>query len=178
MGLPADGLVLWLLPVSWLVHDLEEIATIEWWSRRWKHSERDDISTVQRRLVRVLASGRRRFALAVALVGCVVVGATVLGVSDPNGVGMVVYITVLGGYFLHAFVHLGQSIVLRGYTPGLVTAVLLVIPTSVYLYWRLLSAPLLDVEIVIVTGILGLVVFVPIVVGAKGVAGRLDRWLR
>lgn len=29
MGLPADGLVLWLLPVSWLVHDLEEIAPIE-----------------------------------------------------------------------------------------------------------------------------------------------------
>lgn len=90
---------------------------------------------------------------------------------------MVVYVTVLGGYFLHAFVHLGQSLVLRGYTPGLVTAVLLVLPTSVYLYWRLLSAPLVDVESVIATGVLGLVVFVPTVLGAKGVAGRLDRWL-
>jgi hypothetical protein len=177
MGLPADGLVLWLLPASWLVHDLEEIATVEGWSRRWKHSERDDLSTVQRRLVGLLASGRRRFTLAVALVGVVLVGATVLGVSDPSGVGMVVYVTVLGGYFLHAFVHLGQSLVFRGYTPGLVTAVSLVIPTSVYLYWRLLSAHLVDAGVVIATGVLGLAVFVPIVVGAKEVAGRLDRWV-
>ena len=177
MSTTIDVLVLWLLPGSWLVHDLEEVATIEGWSQRWKHTGQNDLSTVQRRLAGVLASGRRRFTLAVALVGCVVVGATVLGVSDPNGVGMVVYVTVLGGYFLHAFVHLGQSLVLRGYTPGLVTAVSVALPTSVYLYWRLLSAHLVDVEIAIATGVLGLVVFVPIVVGATVIAGRLDRWV-
>lgn len=29
MGLSADGLVMWLLLVSWFVQDFEEIATIE-----------------------------------------------------------------------------------------------------------------------------------------------------
>jgi hypothetical protein len=177
MGLPADGLVLWLLPVSWFVHDLEEIATIEGWSRRWEHTGWDDISPVQRRLVGLLTSGRRRFTIAVVIVGCVIVGATVVGVSDPNGTGMVFYTTILGGYFLHAFVHLGQSLVFRGYTPGLVTAVLLVISTSLYVYWRLLVTHLVDVGTAIATGVLGIVVFVPVVVGATEVAGRLDRWL-
>lgn len=177
MGLPVDGLVLWLLPVSWLVHDLEEIASIEGWSQRWEPTRRDDISRVQRQIVGLLASGRRRFTLAVAIVGCVIIGATVVGVSDPNGIGMVFYLTILGGYFLHAFVHLGQSLVFRGYTPGLITAVLLVIPTSLYLYWRLLLTPLVDAGIAVATGVFGIVVFVPIVVGAKKVAGRLDRWL-
>jgi hypothetical protein len=133
MRLPADGLVMWLLPVSWLIHDFEEIATIEGWSQRWEHAGQDGSSPVQRRLVGLLASGRQPFTLAVVIVGCIIVGATVVGMSDPNGIGMMFYTTILGGYYLHAFVHLGQSLVLRGYTPGLVTAVLLVIPTSLYL---------------------------------------------
>jgi hypothetical protein len=87
----------------------------------------------------LLASGRQPFTLAVVIVGCIIVGATVVGMSDPNGIGMMFYTTILGGYYLHAFVHLGQSLVLREYTPGLVTVVLLVIPTFLYLYWRLLA---------------------------------------
>lgn len=90
--------------------------------------------------------------------------------SDPNGIGMLFYITTLSGYFLHAFVHLGQSLVLPEYTLGLVTAVLLVIPTSLYLYLGLLVTHLVDVGTAIATGVLGIVVFVPIVVGATEIA--------
>jgi hypothetical protein len=125
----------------------------------------------------LLASGRRPFILAVAIIGCVVIGATVAGVSDPNGIGMMFYVTILGGYFLHAFVHLGQSLVLQSYTPGLITAVSLVVPTSLYLYWRLFIIELVEIKLAIATGVVGIVLFIPIVVGAKEVAGRLDRWL-
>lgn len=125
----------------------------------------------------MLASGRRPFILAVAIIGCVVIGATVAGVSDPNGIGMMFYVTILGGYFLHAFVHLGQSLVLQSYTPGLITAVSLVVPTSLYLYWRLFVIELVEIKLAIATGVVGIVLFIPIVVGAKEVAGRLDRWL-
>ncbi|WP_192918446.1 HXXEE domain-containing protein [Salinigranum salinum] len=170
-------LVLWLLPVSWLTHDLEEIATIEGWSRRWEPRGNDDLTPVQRRLVGVVASTRRRFTIAVTLVGCVVVGATVAGVSDPTGLGIRIYTTILGGYFLHAFVHVGQSVVFRGYTPGLVTAGLVVIPVSLSLYWRLLSVQFVDAGTVVATGLLGLVLFVPIVVGASELSKRIDRWL-
>jgi hypothetical protein len=133
---------------------------------------------VQRRLVGAVASTRKRFSIAVALVGCVVLGATIAGVLDPNGIGIQIYTTILGGYFLHAFVHVGQSVVCRGYTPGLVTAVLVVIPVSAGLYWRLLSAQLVDIGIVTTTGLLGLVVFVPTVVGAARLSGRIDQWLQ
>jgi hypothetical protein len=173
-----NGLVPWLLPVSWLVHDLEEVTTIDEWSRRWGLRESDDLTPLQRRLVGVATSTRRRFTIAVAFVGCVVVGATVAGVIDPNGIGIRIYTTILGGYFLHAFVHVGQSVVLRGYTPGLVTAVLVVISVSLCLYWRLLSVQLVDIGLVTTTGLLGLVLFVPIVVGATRLSGRIDQWLR
>jgi hypothetical protein len=165
MTISVNVLVLWLLPTSWLIHDLEEIATIDGWSRRWDLRESDDLTSVQRRLVGAVASTRRRFTIAVALVGCVVVGATVAGVVDSNGIGIGVYTTILGGYFLHAFVHVGQAVVFRGYTPGLVTAAFVVIPVSLGLYWRLLSAGLVDIGTVTTTGLFGLVLFVPIVVG-------------
>lgn len=170
-------LVLWLLPVSWLVHDMEEITTIDDWSRRWDPDRRDDVSAVQRRVVRAVASTARRVTIAVALVGCIVIGATVVGVVDPNGLGIRIYTTILGGYVLHAFVHVGQSVVFRGYTPGLVTAILVVVPASLSLYWRLLTAHLVDVWTVTVTGVLGLVLFVPIVVGANRLSKRIDRWI-
>ncbi|WP_380677423.1 HXXEE domain-containing protein [Salinigranum sp. GCM10025319] len=173
-----NPVVLWLLPMSWLVHDLEEIATIDRWSRRWDPHEDDDLTPVQRRFIGIVASTRQRFTIAVGFVGSVVVGATVAGMFDPNGFGIRIYTTILGGYVLHAFGHVGQSIVFRGYTPGVVTAVLVVIPASIALYRRLLSVQLVDIGVITTTGFLGLVLFVPIVVGANWLAGRIDRWVR
>jgi hypothetical protein len=178
MTISVNVLVLWLLPVSWLIHDLEEIATVDRRSRRWDLRESNDLTSVNRWIVGAVASTRRQFTIAVALVGCVMTGATIAGVVDPNGIGIRIYTTILGGYLFHAFVHVGQSIVFRGYTPGLVTAVLVVIPVSAGLYWRLLSAQLVDIGIVTTTGLLGLVVFVPTVVGAARLSGRIDQWLQ
>jgi hypothetical protein len=170
-----DPLVLWLLPLSWLVHDIEELVAIEGWSDRWRDAP--GMSTLQRRLVERMVSTRRRFAVAVALVGCVVVGATVAGVLEPDGIGILVYTTVLGGYSLHGFVHVGGSLVFRGHTPGLLTAVSLVIPVPVTLYRRLLGAGLLAPEVAVATGVVGFVVFLPVVVLANRLAARIERTL-
>ncbi|KAB1193514.1 HXXEE domain-containing protein [Haloferax sp. MBLA0076] len=165
---------MWLLPVSWLVHDVEEILTIERWSRRsTRWVETNEISGLQRRLVDMLATTRRQFSIAVGIVGIVFVVATIAGVSDLTGVGILVYTAMLGGYFAHAFVHLGQSLVVRGYTPGVVTAVVVVIPASLALYRRLFSTGLVGLKTATVTGIVGVVLFVPVVVGAGRLAGRI-----
>lgn len=165
---------MWLLPVSWLVHDVEEILAIERWSRRSKRwVEANEISGLQRRIVETLATTRRQFSIAVVLVGIVVVVATVAGVSDPTGVGILVYTAILGGYFAHAFVHLGQSLVVRGYTPGLVTAAVVVIPASLVLYRRLFGTGLVGLKTATVAGLVGVLLFVPVVVGAGRLAGRI-----
>lgn len=121
-------------------------------------------------------------ALAVGLVTAVVVYLAVgsfpfAGVLDPNGIGILVYTTVLGGYSLHGFVHVGGSLVFRGHTPGLLTAVSLVIPVPVTLYRRLLGAGLLAPEVAVATGVVGFVVFLPVVVLANRLAARIERTL-
>ena len=49
------------------------------------------------------------------------------------------YLAVLAVFLLHVFTHLAQSIVLRMYTPGVVTAVLIALPYSLYAFYRLLQ---------------------------------------
>ena len=105
------------------------------------------------------------------------VGATVAGAVDPTGIGLVVYATILGGYLLHGFVHLAQSFLHRGYAPGPATAIVLVIPVSLYIYWRLLAAGLIDIRVAAVTCLIGLVLFAPLIIGAGRLSVRVDRWL-
>ena len=63
-----------------------------------------------------------RFVVAVVLLTCVVIAALV---------PVVVRRTVLSGALIaNALTHIGQAIVLRGYNPGLVTAVVLVLPSA------------------------------------------------
>jgi hypothetical protein len=163
------------VPLSWLVHDAEEVLTIDRWqgARAAELAALADRSRLARRIVEVNTTPRRPFAVAVALVGVPVVGATVAGTVDPAGAGGAVFAVVLGGYALHAFVHVGQSVHLRGYTPGVVTAVAVVLPSSAYLYRRLFEAGLLDPGGAVLTAVAGLVVFVPVVVAARRLAARL-----
>lgn len=162
----------WLLPVSWLIHDVEEFLLIE----RQPHGRqagRNEPTTPLRTAIRAMATNRRQFAVAVVFVGCIVVAATIAGTFDPRGYGMVVYSTALAGYFLHAFIHIARSMVFRAYTPGVVTAVVVVIPVSLGLYWWLFESALVDTRLVITTGFFGLSLFVPVVV----VANRLSSYL-
>jgi hypothetical protein len=53
----------------------------------------------------------------------------------------------------------------------------LVIPVSLYLYWRLLAAGLIDIRVAAVTCLVGLVLFAPLIIGAGRLSVRVDRWL-
>lgn len=48
------------------------------------------------------------------------------------------YLAVLAVFLLHVFTHLAQTIVLKLFTPGVVTAVLIAFPYSLYAFYRLL----------------------------------------
>ena len=173
-------LITWLLPLSWVVHDIEEITTI---GRHSPDSERptgvlEGRSHVVRRLVESYSVRRFEFTIAVAIVGMFMFGAAVAATVNVGGVGRLVFAVFLGGYFLHAFVHVGQSILARGYTPGVVTAVVVVVPSSVYLYHRLFESNLVNAQTAVWTAAVGLLLFVPIVVFAQSIArGVTDRVL-
>lgn len=113
--------VTWGLLVSWLVHDLEEVATVGAFAQ-----------TYERRFGRRLPVSPQRMAVAVGAIGTLVVIASVRGAS--SGGRSTLFRRVLLAHAAHSVWHVGASMVMHGYTPGVVTAAGLVGPHG---WWAL-----------------------------------------
>lgn len=176
---PAQGSVFrvcWLLPVAFLVHDLEELVTMP----SWVAAHRAQLAALAGGVglgegaVDGLVLTVPALAVAMGLVLLVFVGVTWL-VTRTRGRApwLFVYALVLGGFFLHGFTHLGQVVYFGSYTPGSVTAALVVIPGSLYLYVRLAGARVLGRGRAMVGAVLGIALLAPVVV----VALAIGRWV-
>ncbi|HUR07141.1 MAG TPA: HXXEE domain-containing protein [Nonomuraea sp.] len=132
-GVPAA--VTWGLLAAWAVHDAEELATMA----RWTREARPEL---ERRYPRVpwqrLEMSQRQVNAAIGLMGGVVAGASAAGAL--TGGRSPVFQAVLAGFGLHGVGHLAQSAIARGYTPGVVTAPVVVIPFTLWAWRRLKAA--------------------------------------
>ncbi|WP_427895809.1 HXXEE domain-containing protein [Kribbella sp. GL6] len=120
--------VAWGLLAAWMIHDLEELATMP------SFSQSPDLP---RPLTKVLPMSRTEAATAIGLTGVAMAAASAAGAA--TGGRSKFFQASLLGFGLHAGTHLAQSVALRRYTPGLVTTPLVVIPFSVWA-WRRLQA--------------------------------------
>jgi hypothetical protein len=172
-------LFLWLLPLAWTVHDIEEIYTIERWvdANREQLNDLADRSVVGGFVLQSLPETTRQFTIAVLTVGVLFVGVTLAASFGPLPEGILLYTVLLGGFFLHGVIHIGQTVLFRKYTPGLVSAMFVVLPVSGFLYERLLATGLIDSSFLLGTALVGVVLFVPIVVGANHFATRVNETL-
>ena len=145
LNIHVDGIsLLWLLPIFFMFHDFEEILMIEQWSTKHGEQMRENIPPFMRKVYNsMLQMTTRNFAMDVLYVYILIVTVTCIAVFLSF---YLLYLAVLAVFFLHVFTHLGQSIYLRKYTPGVVTAVLLVLPYSLYAYYRLLNDGIVTTE--------------------------------
>jgi hypothetical protein len=120
--------VAWGLLAAWIVHDLEELATMP------SFSQRTDLPAP---LAKVLPMSRTEATTAIALTGVAMAAASAAGAA--TGGRSKFFQATLAGFGLHAATHLAQSAVLRRYTPGLITTPLVVIPFSAWAWRRLKS---------------------------------------
>lgn len=119
---------------AWLVHDAEEWFTMAPWSR-----ENTD------KIVRALpvsppwGSGGMSDVQAhsgIAAMGAVILAASAMGVKSRGRSGF--FQTAFLAFGLHSLSHLGASTLFRGYTPGAITAPIVVLPYWVW-GWRKLN---------------------------------------
>lgn len=161
------------LLAAWAVHDLEEVAAMPGWAREHVPGLRERYPRVPERVWRQLeAMDGREFATAVAVMG----GMVALAAADGHRTGgrSGFYQAALNGFGLHALAHMAQAAAVRGYTPGVVTSPLVVVPFTLWARGRLRRAGALrptrpgDVA-------RGAAVAVAATVGAHVVARRLLR---
>lgn len=116
---------IWLFPLVFLIHDLEEMVTMESFLRtHWNQLP------IQPAVLRGLTT--EEFSLGVALLLAIIL--MICHLADHQGGRWNKLFTLMVWTLLaNAFTHLLQSIYFIGYTPGLITAIGLVLPFSIWL---------------------------------------------
>lgn len=127
--------LLWLVPVFFMLHNLEEAPFMEKWSKRLPIKILPPVSTKQ-------------FVIAVTLLtllGFLLAFLGITQISQPIGYLLVLEIQMALG-FNAILPHLLTTLRFREYSPGVVTAVLINLPFSVYLFQRGLREGILGSE--------------------------------
>ena len=143
-------------PAVFLVHDAEEILTVEPWLR----AHRAELPAVVQPLTAV---STEQFALAVGMLFVGFLAAAVHAVGQARrGHVSVPFMIIAGALVANGFTHLAQAAYFRSYTPGVVTALLLVLPYGYCLGARLLAAGLVTQRALIGAVAVGAVAQIPI----------------
>ncbi|WP_187414641.1 HXXEE domain-containing protein [Nonomuraea sp. PA05] len=124
--------VAWGLLAAWVVHDAEELATMARWTKAARPRLEERLPGVR------LDVSQAHVNVAIGLMGGVMAVASALGAR--TGGRSAVFQAALAGFGVHGVVHLAQAAIYRGYTPGVVTAPVVVIPYSVWAWRRLRRA--------------------------------------
>ncbi|HSL43865.1 MAG TPA: HXXEE domain-containing protein [Anaerolineales bacterium] len=131
-AVPFDRL-LWLVPIFLAIHNVEEAPFMEGWSRRLPMKIPLTITT-------------RQFVIAVTFLTLAGFVATYFGVEYlANQMGYLIVLGIQAIMLFNAFIpHIATTIRFRMYSPGLITAILLTLPFSFYLFRRAFNENILN----------------------------------
>lgn len=118
----------WGLLAAWTLHDAEELATMASWAREHRSELTERFPWIPEG---VWELDQRHVTVAIGLMGALVACAAASGPKSA------LYRAAVTSFGVHGVIHLAQAAAMRGYTPGAVTAPLVVIPYSVWAWRRL-----------------------------------------
>ena len=108
--------LLWLFPIVFMLHDLEEIVRVESWLRTYGGEVREKIPAFLRKKFDVMCSlDSAAFSAAVAVEFLLFSAAAYLAV-EKGFYASFFFFSV--GFFAHGFFHVGTAMVLKQWTPG------------------------------------------------------------
>lgn len=150
--------VMWAAPAVFLVHDLEEVVTVE----PWLATHRADLPTVVQPLAALTQS---QFATGVLILFAGMVVATFHGRRRVRqGRFPALFLFTAGMLVANAISHLLQAAFFGGYTPGVITALLLVVPYGLVLAHRFIASHLMTLRTGIAFLAVGALAQIPVVI--------------
>jgi len=162
----------WGLFVAFVIHDGEEWFTMPGWGSRNAERLRRIYPRIPPWLLRRLDPPAVRARLAIALMGIIFLAAAADGVR--TGGRSVFYQVVLIGFGVHSMFHLAQAVLARGYTPGVISAVLVVAPFSLWAWREIESAGSVGTDLSGLV-VLAVVLIAPVIVGVNLAAFALTK---
>ncbi|MBS4174606.1 HXXEE domain-containing protein [Bacillus sp. FJAT-49736] len=154
-------LLVWLFPIIFAIHDFEEIIVVEKWITKNKQN------LVQKLPQRAKSFFEKNFAMKtyqfsiVVYVEFVIISfATVIVyLNGFFGISKWLYLGLFAVLFLHSFTHIGQAILLKRYTPGVLTSIFLLIPYGLWFYYVLLQKNLISLQDIGISIPVGVILF-------------------
>jgi len=131
-AIPFDRL-LWLVPVFFALHNIEEAPFMENWSQRLPLKIHPTAST-------------RQFVIAVTFLTLAGFLVTYFGVEYlANQTGCLIVLAIQAILLFNAFIpHIASTLRFRMYSPGVITATVITLPFSFYLFRRAINENILD----------------------------------
>ncbi|MBD8499444.1 HXXEE domain-containing protein [Paenibacillus sp. CAU 1523] len=125
---------IWLFVVVFMLHDFEEIITVEHWAKRNESLVRSKNSKLADMIWKFWNVSSYSFAKRDVFIFLTMSIITFLKVQYIDSTwSAVLFIGFLLFVLIHNLVHILQTIVLQTYTPGLYTSIFLVTPYVIYL---------------------------------------------
>lgn len=129
---------IWLFLVIFMLHDFEEIISVESWSKKTSNLVESNDSHLKKLIWSFWNINSNSFAkrdVVIFLVASTIVFIKVQFIeSEWTAILFMIFLCFV---LLHNLVHLMQTLILKTYTPGLYTAIGLVTPYTIYLFYRL-----------------------------------------
>ena len=146
------SLIVWLLPIVFMIHDFEEIIFFKTWISKNKGYLTEKFPKISKRfLPRMENLSTSAFALAVAeeflLLSLIIVGSVLFD-------NYLLWLAAFMGFFVHLLVHLGQWIILKRYIPAIWTTFLALI-YCVYVFYEIISNNVFLISEIVLWTIIG-----------------------
>jgi len=168
--------IIWLFPVIFMFHGLEEIITVEGFMTKYKNKVREAfLVKLTLAIKKKLGAKSHQHSIMIAWILLIISFITFLTAYHiSTGENFLLFTAVINIFFLQAFSHIGQTVIFRGYTPGVVTALFMVIPYSLLTYYYLFELSLIDRHLLL-KSIPITILFVPIFLIGNLLGRRLIR---
>lgn len=133
--------IIWLGPVVFLIHDLEEVFL----TRPWIEKNRFLFEGTRfESVIEVMGYQPTKFGLVVALITILYGIISYLATRRLQaGLSMNLYVSTILILFVNVFTHAGLTVLLGMYTPGVITAVSVILPYTVIAFRALKARRLL-----------------------------------
>lgn len=128
--------LIWLFPIIFIFHDLEEIITIESSMAAMKNKyPKTNFVELTIRMREKLGSTAAQLAVSAAWILLIISFTAVMTAHfSTNGGSFLLFTAILNLFVFQAFMHIVQTIMFRGYTPGIITSLILLIPYCLVTY--------------------------------------------
>ncbi|MEH7303245.1 HXXEE domain-containing protein [Neobacillus drentensis] len=125
---------IWLFVIIFMLHDFEEIISVEHWANNTKSKLNERNTWINQRIWSFWNVNSYSFAKRDVVIFMVMSLITVITIFNLHQTWSIpLYTSFLVFILFHNVLHILQTIILRTYTPGLYTAILLVTPYSIFL---------------------------------------------